>query len=224
MGKTKKTGCPEGYPAAAWEKLIAIEANTQATLDRMEILENRVEVFEKAELVRTVSLLCAKMARMETVTCRLREELYSQKQYSMKYNLIFTFDATTDVGKEIEGEDAVSVVRQFLTHVMHVPNANQFCIPVAHRLGGQSGRRRAMLAKFPVATELDLIMRHGNRLRGTRHGVSRQTTPSMAEQNQFAMDTYKEKRSDASNKAQQWEVVSEGKFADRISRVSPAGS
>ena len=141
------------------------------------------------------------MARMETVTCRLREELYSQKQYSMKYNLIFTFDATTDVGKEIEGEDAVSVVRQFLTHVMHVPNANQFCIPVAHRLGGQSGRRRAMLAKFPVATELDLIMRHGNRLRGTRHGVSRQTTPSMAEQNQFAMDTYKEKRSDASNKA-----------------------
>ena len=40
-----------------------------------------------------------------------------------------------------------------------------------------------------------------NRLRGTRHGVSRQTPPSMTERNQFAMNTYKDKRIDFNNKA-----------------------
>ena len=58
-----------------------------------------------------------------------------------------------------------------------------------------------ILAKFPIDVELDEILRHGNRIRVTRHRVSRQTPPSFTERNQFAMDTYKEKRSDVTNKA-----------------------
>ena len=113
----------------------------------------------------------------------------------MKHNLIFKFDDTTDIGKEIEGEDSLSVVRQFLIQVMHVPNASNFYIPIAHRLGDPRNKHRA------IATELDLILSHGNRLRSTRHGVSRQTPPSMTESNQFAMNTYKDKRIDFNNKA-----------------------
>lgn len=46
----------------------------------------------------------------------------------MKHNLIFKFDDTMDIGKEIEGKDSVSVVRQFLIQVMHVPKASNFYI------------------------------------------------------------------------------------------------
>jgi len=119
----------------------------------------------------------------------------------MKHNLIFKFDDTTDIGKEIEREYSVSVVRQFLTQVMHVPNASNFYIPVAHRLGDPRNKHCPILARFPIATELDMILRHGNRLRGTRRGVSRQTPPSMTERNQFATDTYKDKRIDFNNKS-----------------------
>ena len=133
MGKSKK-GCPDRFPAADWEKLNSIEANTEEMLDRLDNLERRVEVVEKAQLIRTVSLLCAKMSRMEIVTDRLRHEIRYLKQHSMKHNLIFKFDDTMQIGKEIEGEDSVSVVRQFLIHVMHVPNAS------------------AILAKFPIRT------------------------------------------------------------------------
>ena len=179
MGKSKK-GCPEGFPAAAWEKLNSIEANTEAMLDRLDNLERRVEVVEKVQLIPTVSLLCAKMSRMEIVTDRLRHEIGHLKQHSMKHNLIFKFDDTTDIGNEKEGEDSVLVVRQFL-QVMHVPNASNFYIPVAHRLGDPRNKHRAILEKFPIATELDLILMHGDRLRGTRHGVSTPTVHDRAE-------------------------------------------
>jgi len=200
MGKIKK-GCPEGFPVAVWEKLNSIQANTEAMLDRSDNLERRVEVVEKAQLTRTVSLLFDKMSRMEITTSRRRHEIDHLKQHSMKNNLIFKFDDTTDIGKEIEGEDSVSVVRQFLIQVMHVPNASNFYIPIAHRLGDPRNKHRAILARFPIAAELDLILRHGNRLRGTRHGVSRQTPPSMTERNQLAMNTYNVKRIDFNNKA-----------------------
>ncbi|KAK2166536.1 hypothetical protein LSH36_38g06048 [Paralvinella palmiformis] len=138
---------------------------------------------------------------MEITTGRRRHEIDHLKQHSMKNNLIFKFDDTTDIGKEIEGEDSVSVVRQFLIQVMHVPNASNFYIPIAHRLGDPRNKHRAILARFPITAELDLILRHGNRLRGTRHGVSRQTPPSMIERNQFAMNTYNAKRIDFNSKA-----------------------
>jgi len=65
-------------------------------------LEKRVKVVEKVQLIRTVSLVCAKMSHMELTTGRLHHEIAQLKQHSMKYNLIFKFDDTTDIGKEIE--------------------------------------------------------------------------------------------------------------------------
>ena len=59
---------------------------------------------EKAQLIRTVSLLCTKMSCMEIVTDRLRHEIRHLKQHSMKHNLIFKFDDTMDIGKEIEAK------------------------------------------------------------------------------------------------------------------------
>lgn len=89
IGRSKKS-CPERFPAAAWDKLNAKEANTEAMLDRLDNLEQRVDIMEKAHLVRIVSLLCVNVSWMEKTTSRLRDEIGLLKQHAMKYNLNLT--------------------------------------------------------------------------------------------------------------------------------------
>jgi len=99
-------------------------------------------------------------------------------------------------------ETCVDVVRNFLTSVMHVPGAKDFYIPVAHRLGNKrSGHTRSIIAKFPIAIELSTVLRHGNRLRDTRHYVHRQLPPAVTERKNFALDEFKEKKRDVANNA-----------------------
>ena len=73
------------------------------------------------------------MSPMEITTSWLRHEIAHLKQHSMKYNLIFKLDDTTDIGKEIGCKDSASAVRQFLTQVMHVPKANNIYIQLFQR-------------------------------------------------------------------------------------------
>ena len=80
--------------------------------------------------MRTVSLLCAKMSHIDIIISGLLDEIRHLKQHSMKYNLLIRLDNTTVVGKDIESEDLVSAVRQFVNQVTHVPNRSNFYIPV----------------------------------------------------------------------------------------------
>ena len=162
-------------------------------------LNSKVSQLEKAE--RDNQLLRAKLSRLEISHTRLRNEVRGVKQHSMKNNLIFNFDYSKSVGKETRGEDAAAVVRHFLISEMKVANANRFYIPVAHRLGGKRNGHRTIIAKFPVASELDTILRHGKQLQGTKHSVSRQTPPSMTERNKFAMNKFKDMKKDVNNQA-----------------------
>ena len=108
--------CPEGFNPIVWRKLLAIEANTAGATSRLDTLEDRVERLE----VRCdqIQLLAAKVARLETSKVHLRDETRDLKHHSMKYNLVFSFDDATDIGKEVEGEDTESVLREFLKSAM----------------------------------------------------------------------------------------------------------
>ena len=83
----------------------------------------------------------------------------------MKYNLIFNFDNAEKSWKEVGGEDSIGTIKRFIGEVMRVPNSGGLYIPVAHRLKGSSGKTKPILAKFPNANELDLVLKHTNRLK-----------------------------------------------------------
>ncbi len=193
---------------------MAITDMKDEVLGRLTLLEDKVDKIDKhtctietlsndvETLQQTVTYLNAKLIRNEKTMMRLVDEVTEVKAHSMKCNIKFNFDRSTNVGKEIEGEDAISIVRRFLGDVMHVPGVDNFFIPVAHRLGPRiNGVTRPILAKFPVSEELNLLFRHTNRLRETRHSVVRQMPPAMNERKQFAFDEYKAKKVDPRNKA-----------------------
>ena len=90
---------------------MTIDANTKGTLDQLEGLEQWVEIVENSYLVSTVNMLCTKMIRVEITTRKLHDEVQQLKRHSMKNNIIFTFDNNKEDGREVEGEDTVSVVR-----------------------------------------------------------------------------------------------------------------
>ena len=147
--------CPDGCPELVWNMLLEIRNNTAAASQRVDKLEERVDVLEQdyGSNDGETRLLSAKVSRLEITTARLRNEVRDLKQHSMKYNLVFSFDNNSDAGREVEGENTIAVIRQFLSQVMSVPGAERFFIPVAHRLGGKHGRHRAILAKFPIAEQ-----------------------------------------------------------------------
>ena len=68
----------------------------------------------------TVNRLCCKVQRQEIEIARIQDELNNQTAQNMKYNVIFNFDKQSDVGREIEGENCVGVVKKFLNSVMHI--------------------------------------------------------------------------------------------------------
>ncbi len=163
------------------ESIKSIKKNTEETVARLDTIESKlctyVDVSKFSDLSdrvnaleSTVSLLCAKLERNDIQIGRLTREQTELKAHSMKSNIIFTFDPTTQNGKEIPGENCISVVKTFMATVMNVPNANSLYISVAHRLGSRiHGYTRAILAKFPIAAELQTVLKHSNRLRNTRH-------------------------------------------------------
>ncbi len=188
----------------------ATKLNTEAILTRLTVLESRVSTIEDnvksvttlsddvSEMKKTISLLSARLVRTEITADRMHNELVSLKSHSMKNNLIFSFDSSTDIGRDIRGEDSIGVIRSFLATVMHVPDVDKMFIPVAHRLGKPvQGKTRAILAQFPVSSQLGMVLKHTNRLRGTRHYVNKQTPQPVKERQQFSMDAFKENRGSA---------------------------
>ncbi|KAK2166963.1 hypothetical protein LSH36_33g08064 [Paralvinella palmiformis] len=91
-------------------------------------------------LKKTVSMLCARLERSDTIVARLSRELTEMKIHSMKYNLIFNFDKSNADCKEAEGENCIALIKHFLATVMSVPNAQLIYVPVAHRLGQRRPR------------------------------------------------------------------------------------
>ena len=159
-------------------------------------------IYNKHCISMAVAILCAKVERNDITIARLNRQVTELKGHSMKNNLIFSFDKNTQEGREIDGENCIAVVKQFLGNVMHVPDTKHMYIPVAHRLGKRSpAYARSIVAKFPNALELDQVLKHSNRLRGTRHYVQRQMPPDVIERKNFAIDEFKAKRQDPQNNA-----------------------
>ena len=146
-------------------KLDAIKSSLDKSQDetgtRLDTLDKQVTSMQG-----TISMLCAKLERQDTTISRLKHEVTDVRTHSMKYNLIFSFDRSTQEGREVDGEDCISVIKQFLGSVMSVPNASRIYIPVAHRLGKRvQGHTRAIVAKIPNASQLNLVLKHGSRLK-----------------------------------------------------------
>ena len=121
----------------------------------------------------------------------------------MRNNIIFSFDPKSyDFGTEAEGENCVLIIKHFLGSVLSIPYANDVYIPVAHRLGiRRTGTSRQIIATFPVADELHMVLRHSNRLRETKHYINRQVPAEIRERNQYALPEFKQKRQNPANKA-----------------------
>jgi hypothetical protein len=201
-----------------WELMLSIKADTQDTRDKLTSLEYKVNQIDakstlnqtavanvNEELVilrRHIGSLDAKLSRNTSLNQRMQKEITDLKVHSMKHNVIFSFDKQADTGSEVSGEDCEGLIRHFVSSVMRVPGAEHLYIPVAHRIGRfVRGNKRSILAKFPIAQELDLVMKHTTRLANTKHYVQRQIPPELRERRQFALPTYLGKKSDSSNKA-----------------------
>lgn len=201
---------PDGVNARVWALLHQIEQNTATASGRITGLETEVTSLKTAvsdltaglsTMKDTVSLLHNKLERAERWNRKLAKELTEVQAHAMGENLIFSLDGR-QYG-EAEGEDCTGMIRHFLVHVLGIRAAEDFFIPAAHRLGSRraGGRPRQILARFPVTSELKAIMDNTSRLRGSHHFVSKQLPAALRERQQFALDRFKEARSDPSNKA-----------------------
>ena len=193
---------PDGVNDRMWSILQRIDTNTSAASRRIGTLETSVKALgdEVSTLKDTVVLLANRLERAERKNTKLGKELSEVKAHSMSENLILSCDGPDY--REVQGENCVALVRQFLINVMGVTGAATYFIPVAHRLGTRRpDRSRQIVVRLPVASELQTIMKHTNRLKGTRHFVSRQLPAEHRERQQFALDRYKAARTNPANKA-----------------------
>lgn len=207
-------------PEGIMNMLLSIQRVTKSTnsivadmANRMDLLEERVSTIEdastkssneiKSEISQVMSslsilekahkLTSARLQVSENKQKVLTNELSQLKAHSMKRNIIFNIDAASlEMAREVQGENCVGIIKHFLSQKMGVANANSVSITVAHRIGKyRPSRVRPILAQFPIACELDLVMRHCNRLKGTKHFVTRQLPSEMQERNQFVYPAFK---------------------------------
>jgi hypothetical protein len=200
-----------------WTLMCSIKEDTKATRERLDKVEHRVMDLEKGKdtvygtimslqsdvdtLKDTVTVLSGRLIRSERKTQRIQNELSDVQAHSMKNNIIFTLDKNSDYAKKQKEQDCTTIVRGFLIEVMKISFADKFYIPVAHRLGQSSERGMSpIIAKFPNAAEMDTIMRHTNRLKGTRHFLTRQLPPEKRERKQFALTEFSSLKKNTDNK------------------------
>ena len=150
-----------------------------------------------------VSLLEAKVSRNEVINKRQQNEILDLQSRSMKNNVILNFDkGSTNYCNEAEGEDCVALVKHFLINVLGIQAADRYYIPVAHRIGyRKSSLPRAIVAKFPIASELHGVLQQTGRLKNTGHFITKQMPASTRERHQFALNEYMDKRKSPANKA-----------------------
>jgi uncharacterized protein YoxC len=185
---------------------------------RIEVLENRLDELEDPQsstetpgndlvtkvnqLCQTVQVLAAKLQKCEHKCNSLTNELDRLRAHSMKCNIIFNFDNNNANFKESKGENCVEIVKMFARSVLGIDKANALYIPVAHRIGRRNPLyTRAIIAKFPISNEFNMIMMNTNRLRDTRHQVTQQLTAKQRERKQFVIPVLKELRSNPDNQA-----------------------
>ena len=176
------------------DKLGQVVDKNEEISDQIDSLEDRMCILEN------------KLKRSETLNRRLSDQVTDLQTRSMKENIIFSFDKDSDfgrsLGKEADGENCSDIVRQFLCRVMGVSNVDTLYITVAHRIGTKNPNYpRSIIAKFPIAKEIELVMRHANRLRDTNHRISKQIPASVRERTQFAWSDFKDKKKNPANNA-----------------------
>ena len=195
---------PDDVPQALWDIIMAIKEDTGDVKNCLMKLETRISGLEEDydnvnrkvhHLEQRMTALEAKLIRTETVNQRLHSEITHLKLHSMKQNIIFSFDPDCKDLKEVQGEDTVGKVKHFLKTVLNISQAETFTIPVAFRLGAYKPNiSRQILAQFPISSEFQLVMKHSNRLRDTKHFLNKQLPPEQRERLQFVQPIYKVKK------------------------------
>ena len=194
-------------------------ANDELLDQRIEILENRIDELEEpttpvgntgndelhgkvSQLSQAVQLLSAKLLKCENRCTDLTAELDQLRAHSMKCNIIFNFDNDNGNFKEAKGENCVEIIRMFISSVLGVDKARDMYIPVAHRIGRRNpAYTRAIIAKFPISMEFNMVMMNTNRLRNTHHQVSQQLIARQRERKQFIIPVLKHLRTNPDNQA-----------------------
>ena len=208
---------PKDFQSAAWNLLRSIKGDTAIICERLDHLENRVSHLEisleekdikVSELTSEVDILNQKLKiaearanKAQAQNKQINKEIDNMKSHSMKENLIFSFDDSYEEGKEVIGENCVSIIKAFLSNVLAIDEPDMF-IPTAHRLGKRFGTKtRPIIARFPVVSQLHQVLHNSNRLRDTKHYITRQLTPTESERKQFIIPKFLELKKDPKNKA-----------------------
>ena len=221
----------DSSPAVILDILLSIKKDTASIVSamgiRVDALEKRVETLESHPVCKVeddiaatntrldevikrldssdsrINLMTAQLQMSDTKQKSLEHEIVQLKSHSMKKNIIFNIDASTfQTAREIKGENCYGIIRHFLAQQMSAPDIGRMFISAAHRIGPfRYGKTRPILAQFPIASEIEMIMKNSNRLRNTNHFISRQMPPEIKERHQFVYPTYKEAKTDANSNA-----------------------
>jgi hypothetical protein len=83
---------------------------------------------------------------------------------------------------------------------MGIDHADRLYIPVAHRIGRRDPNyTRAIIAKFPIASEFESVLINSKRLAHSRHFITKQLTAKQRERKKFILPEFKELKQDPNN-------------------------
>ena len=159
---------PDDIPESLWILLHTLKEDIKGEIKALDskvsaLIRLNGELKENVtSLEQIVELLGDRLIRTDTLNKRLQSRILDLETRSMRNNIIFSFDPkSSDFGTEAEGENCVLIIKHFLGSVLSIPHANDVYIPVAHRLGiRRTGTSRQIIATFPVANELHMVLQH----------------------------------------------------------------
>jgi hypothetical protein len=212
-----------------WEKLCIIQTKTEENGDKIDDNGEQISTLSKGLLNLTTKIdeleekenrdvkditnslddmqscmatIMGRLTRSEITNKRIQDELTDLRSYSMKTNLIISFNKKNVSYKEQPDELSKQVAKRFFAEVMQVPGVDDLYIPVSHRVGPKSARARALLVQLPISTQLNKVMSHAKHLAGTGHFISKQLPPARKERKQFVLPRFKHERLNKDQKVQ----------------------
>ena len=210
---TMPTQRPNDVSEGYWKILSALHDEIAVTNHTVANIDTKVSAVEKenkelkvkvSTLEKRLDLVEARQYRSEQVSRRHQNQITDLTARSMKSNIIFTFDKSTDFGKLAiaQGDNCETTVKSFLKTVMGIAEADRYYITAAHRLALDANGNRPILAQFPNATQHQMVLKNSSRLKGTKHHINQQIPARYRERNQFAMNNFKDLKQNNTNKVQ----------------------
>lgn len=192
-----------------WDMLVSIKADTAATNNKLDCLDNRVLVLEDqhdhtgteiakmkesmAEIIESNRTLVGRLLRAEIQIDRQKTEITDMRMRMMRDNIIIRTKGNDY--KANRDEDTASVFRNFVTREMRVADADKIHISRAHRMGQPSGdNNKLIIAKVPSDQDHKRIFANARSLQKTNFSISRQFPRETEERRQFSWPAFKSAR------------------------------